>query len=290
MSKNKKPRVRKVPSVGTVKTEDKQDNISIASSEVKQDRSMHITQRPKISFSLNIKGRDDLTDKQKEIVEVATKRGTKCIFIDGLYGTSKSYLSVYSSLKLLNDKKIDEIIFIRNPVESSTTGKIGFIPGTSEEKMAPYNAILFDKLEEMLPESDIQKLKKDNRINCYPVGFVRGRSWNCKAIIVDEASSMTWDDLFLVLTRCGEFTRIFFVGDSVNQNDIGSKSGFRKMFETFNDQESRDFGIHCFELREYNDIVRSGLLRFVMEKTGLIKNPENKSENNSLPRKEPMFL
>jgi predicted ribonuclease YlaK len=251
----------------------------------KKDTSIQVTQRPKINFTLGIKERSDLTEKQKNIIEVACNKNTKCVFIDGLYGTSKSYLAVMSSLKLLNAKKVDEIIFIRNPVESSTTGKIGFIPGTSEEKMAPYNAILFDKLEEMLSECDIAKLKKDNRINCHPVGFVRGRSWNCKAVIVDEASSMTWDDLFLILTRCGEFTRIFFIGDSVNQNDIGAKSGFRKMFNLFNDQESKDFGIHCFELREYSDIVRSGLLRFVMEKTGLIKNPDNKE----LLRKEPMF-
>ena len=237
----------------------------------KKDLSPIVTQRPKISFSLNIKGRTDLTEKQKNILEVSMDKNTKCIFIDGLYGTSKSYMSVLASLNLLNAKKVDEIIFIRNPVESSTTGKIGFIPGSSDEKMAPYNAILFDKLEEMLSESDVQKLKKDNRINCYPVGFVRGRSWNCKAIIVDEASSMSWDDLFLTITRCGEFSKIFFIGDSANQNDIGSKSGFKKMFNLFNDQESRDFGVHCFELKDYSDIVRSGLLRFVMEKAGLIK-------------------
>jgi phosphate starvation-inducible PhoH-like protein len=249
------------------------------------DTSLKVSQRPKIPYTLSLKQRDDLTEKQKNIFEIAENKNTKCVFIDGLYGTSKSYIAVMSALKLLNAKKVDEIIFIRNPVESSTTGKIGFIPGTSEEKMAPYNAILFDKLEEMLSESDVAKLKKDNRINCHPVGFVRGRSWNCKAVIVDEASSMTWDDLFLVLTRCGEFTRIFFIGDSVNQNDIGAKSGFRKMFDLFNDEESRNFGIHCFELREYSDIVRSGLLRFVMEKTGLIKNPDNKESE----RKEPMF-
>lgn len=253
----------------------KQKNIILVDEKLheteKKDNSPNITQRPKINFSLNIKSRSDLTDKQKTILDASMDKATKCIFIDGLYGTSKSYMSVLASLNLLNLKKVDEIIFIRNPVESSTTGKIGFIPGSSEEKMAPYNAILFDKLEEMLSESDIQKLKKDNRINCYPVGFVRGRSWNCKAIIVDEASSMSWDDLFLILTRCGEFSKIFFIGDSVNQNDIGSKSGFKKMFNLFNDQESKNFGIHCFELKDYTDIVRSGLLRFVMEKAGLIK-------------------
>jgi PhoH-like ATPase len=239
-----------------------------------KDKSLNVTQRPKISFKLGIKERNDLTENQLRILDTALDKKTRSVFIDGLYGTSKSYMAVLAALKLLDSKRVDEIIFIRNPVESSTTGKLGFMPGTSEEKMAPYNAILFDKLEEMLPESDIAKLKKDNRINCYPVGFVRGRSWNCKAVIVDEASSMSWDDLFLTLTRCGEFTRIFFIGDSVNQNDIGSKSGFRKMFDLFNDQESRDFGIHCFELREYTDIVRSGLLRFVMEKAGLIARPK----------------
>lgn len=271
MSKNKKPRAN----VTAVCNETAQVNGPL---EEKKDSSLHVTQRPKISFTLGIKERTDLTEKQKSILEIAANKNTKCVFIDGLYGSSKSYLAVLSSLKLLNAKRVDEIIFIRNPVESSTTGKIGFIPGTSEEKMAPYNAILFDKLEEMLSESDIARLKKDNRISCHPVGFVRGRSWNCKAVIVDEASSMTWDDLFLILTRCGEFTRIFFIGDSVNQNDIGAKSGFRKMFNLFNDQESKDFGIHCFELREYSDIVRSGLLRFVMEKAGLIKKPKLLSE------------
>jgi predicted ribonuclease YlaK len=239
----------------------------------RKDNSPYVMQNKKLAFTMRIREREDLTEKQKAILEVAAHKNTKCIFIDGYYGTAKSYGAVLASLKLLNDKKVDEIIFIRNPVESSTTGKIGFIPGTSEEKMAPYNAILFDKLGEMLAESEITRLQKDNRINCYPVGFVRGRSWNCKAIIVDEASSMTWDDLFLILSRCGEFTRIFFIGDSVNQNDIGSKSGFRKMFNMFNDQESADFGIHCFELKEYADIVRSGLLRFVMVKTGLIPAP-----------------
>jgi len=260
-----------------------------APTRIREDTSLKVSQRPKIPYILNLKQRSDLTDKQKHIFEIAEDKNTKCVFIDGLYGTSKSYIAVMSALKLLNSKRVDEIIFIRNPVESSTTGKIGFIPGTSEEKMAPYNAILFDKLEEMLSESDIAKLKKDNRITCHPVGFVRGRSWNCKAVIVDEASSMTWDDLFLVLTRCGEFTRIFFIGDSVNQNDIGAKSGFRRMFDLFNDKESEDFGIRCFELKEYNDIVRSGLLRFVMEKTGLIKNPNNNDSNNQPPRKEKMF-
>lgn len=237
----------------------------------KPDTSLHVEQKTKLSYELKIRERNDLTDKQKEILQVAGDKNTKCILIDGLYGTSKTYLAVLASLRLLNQKRIDGIVYIRNPQESSTTGKLGFLKGDTDEKMAPYLGPLEDKLGEFLSEGEVKRLKADQRVIGMPLGFVRGRSWNCKAIIVDEASSMTWDDLFLILTRCGEFTRIFFIGDSVNQNDIGSKAGFRKLFDMFDDQQSKDFGIHSFEMKEVHDIVRSQLLKFVMFKAGLIK-------------------
>jgi predicted ribonuclease YlaK len=241
----------------------------------KKDTSPKIFQRDKIDFDINIKERDDLTEKQKQILETSLHKDTRCIFIDGLYGTGKTIIAVLASLKLLNQKKVSEIIYVRNPVEATTTGKIGFIKGDTDEKMAPYLGPLHDKLEELLPEHDSKRLKNDNRVFGFPIGFVRGRSWNSRAIIVDEASSMSWDDLFLILSRCGEYTRIFFVGDSANQNDIGNKSGFKKMFDLFSDEESKQNGIYTFELKDYEDIKRSKLLQFVMVKTGLIKKEEN---------------
>ena len=236
-----------------------------------EDKSQKVAQKTKLDYDLRIRERTDLTEKQKEILKVALDKKTKAIYIDGLYGSSKTYLAVLASLKLLNEKRVSDIIYLRNPVESSTTGKIGYLKGDTTEKMAPYNGPLYDKLEEFLSAGEVTRLKNDGRISGIPVGFVRGHSWNCKAIIVDEASSMSYDDLFLILTRCGEFSKIFFIGDSANQNDIGSKAGFRKMFDMFNDEESRDFGIHTFELKEITDIVRSELLKFVMLKAGLIK-------------------
>jgi phosphate starvation-inducible PhoH-like protein len=236
-----------------------------------KDQSQWVSQRKKIEFDLRIVQKHKLTDKQKKIIETCEDKTTKAIMIDGLYGTGKSCIAVLASLKLLANKKIDEIIFIRNPVESSTTGRIGFIPGTIEEKMSPYSAVFYDKLSEFVSEADIKRLEKDNRITSIPVGFVRGRSWNCKAIIVDEASSMTWDDLFLIFTRCGMYSKIFFIGDSENQNDIGSKAGFKLLCSQFNDEESREEGIHFFEMKDESDIVRSPLLKFIMKKVGLLK-------------------
>lgn len=259
------------------------NNGSPESSE-KKDHSPKVFQREKIDFNLSIRERNDLTEKQKEILEKCLHKDTRSLFIDGYYGTAKSYTVILAALKLLNTKRIDEIIYLRNPVESTTTGKIGFLKGSEEDKMAPYNTIFFDKLHEFLPEAEIKRLKDDKRITCMPIGFIRGQNWACKAIVVDEASSMSYDDIMLILSRCAEFTRVFLVGDSKNQNDIGNKAGFRKMFDLFNDEESRQHGIFTYELKDREDIVRSGFLRFVMEKTGILP------REGEIPRKEPMFL
>lgn len=235
------------------------------------DKSPKVFQREKISYDLHIRERDDLTEKQIAILKTALDKNTKGIWIDGIYGSGKTFLAVLASLKLLSQGKVDQIIYIRNPVESSTTGKLGFLKGELSEKMSPYASIVYDKLDELLPPSEIELLKNEVRVDAIPLGFCRGKSWNCKAIIVDEASSMSADDLTLLLTRCGEFTKIFLIGDSHNQNDIGAKAGFRKLFDIFNDEDSRNNGVFCYELHEKNDIVRSGFVRFVLEKLGIIK-------------------
>ncbi len=235
------------------------------------DKSPFVWQRDKLNWDLVIRENYALTERQKVILETGLDKDTRCVFIDGVWGSGKTYLSVLASLKLLNTGRVDQIIYIRNPVEATTTGKIGFIKGDQNEKMAPYSAPLYDKLDELLSKPDIDRLTKEGRIECVPLGFTRGRSWNCKAIIIDEASSMTWDDLLLLISRCGEFTRIFFIGDSVNQNDIGSKAGFARMFHVFDDIDSKENGVYAFELRETTDIVRSSFLRYVMRKTGVIK-------------------
>lgn len=241
------------------------------SSSPKADKSPKVFQKDKISYELHIRERNDLTEKQIEILKTALDKDTRCMFIDGLYGSGKSWLAVLASLKLLNQKKIDQIIYIRNPVECTTTGKLGFIKGTTEEKLEPYASIVFDKLDELLPPQEVELLRKEDRIDAIPLGFCRGKSWNCKAIIVDESASLDWDSFILLLTRCGEFTKIFFIGDAANQSDIGNKTGFRKMFDKFNDQASRENGVRCFELKEKTDIVRSGFVRFVLEHLEIIK-------------------
>jgi phosphate starvation-inducible PhoH-like protein len=107
---------------------------------------------------LYIKERFNYTEKQKSILEISQKKEVKSIFIDGLWGSGKSFIAVLIALKLLSQKKVNGILYVRNPIESSSTSRIGFIPGTIEEKMLPYNQIFFDKLNEFISKSEIEKL------------------------------------------------------------------------------------------------------------------------------------
>lgn len=150
----------------------------------KEDKSIKVHQRDKVKEDLKIR---DLnwTEKQKEFIKLALDKKTKLIFISGPAGSSKTVLSVYCSLHLMKDKKISEIMYIRSPVESSDS-KIGFLPGDADEKLKYYNLPFADKLEELLNKGQIDTLMQQERIKGHPLSFVRGMSWNCKSIILDE--------------------------------------------------------------------------------------------------------
>ena len=226
------------------------------------DTSPKIPQRSKLKNELNIIERE-LTEKQKEFLNIALDKNTKMIFVSGPAGTSKTYISIYSALKLMNLKKVSDLLYLRSAVESSEN-KIGFLPGEANEKMAPYIQPLLEKLSELLPKNNIDLLEKEERIDSIPIGFLRGLNWNAKVIVADESQNMTQKELITLITRIGEFSRVFILGDP-DQSDINGKSGFVKVMNLFDDQESKDNGIHVFKFTE-DDVVRSGLVAYIIKK------------------------
>lgn len=233
-----------------------------------KDKSPYVYQRDKLKIPLTIRQRYQLTDKQKAFVAAALDKNTRMILCDGLWGSSKTFLSVYCALELLSQKRIDSLVYLRSPVES---GKgIGFVPGSIEEKINPYAEPLFEKLHELLDEPQIKMLENDKRIEVIPPGFVRGRSWSCKAVIIDEAANFPRDMLELILSRMGPFCKVFVIG-SHHQSDTGDANGFMSVYRAFDDEESRKEGIYAFSFNEESDILRSAFLRFVMKKLGVLK-------------------
>jgi phosphate starvation-inducible PhoH-like protein len=228
----------------------------------KKDTSPKVHQNTKIKDTIQIKS-VNLTEKQKQLIDVLTNKNTKLVFVSGPAGTSKTYTSVMAALSLVNDKRVSEIVYVRSIVESSDS-KLGFLPGEMDEKMSPYVQPLVDKLEELLHRGDIEKLKKEERIHGFPVNFLRGLSWNATVIVADEAQNMTKKELITLITRVGEFSKLYVCGDP-DQSDINGKSGFSSIMNVFDDQESRDNGIHIFKFDE-EDIVRSGLVKYILKK------------------------
>lgn len=205
------------------------------------------------------------TDKQKSLIKLALDEETKIIFIEGPAGTSKTLLSVYCGLRLLSDKRIDDLTYIRSAVESSDS-RLGFLPGDAEDKLHYFNLPFLDKLNELVSDEEIKKLQKSQRVSTYPVNFSRGMSWSNKCIIFDECQNSSLKEIITVLTRIGEGTKIFFCADN-RQTDLkkGNKGGFAKITKIFSDEESKEKNIHSFTFDE-NDIMRSGILKFIIKK------------------------
>ena len=228
----------------------------------KKDTSPKVPQNPKIRDSIQIKS-IDLTEKQKQLIEVLRDKNTKLVFVSGPAGTSKTYTAILAGLHLINDKRVSELIYIRTAVESSDS-KLGFLPGEMDDKMSPYIQPLVDKLEELLQKHDIDKLKKEERIHGAPINFLRGLNWNAKCIVADEAQNMTKKELITLITRVGEFSKLYVCGDP-DQSDINGKSGLTPIMNLFDDEESKQNGIHIFRFDD-DDVVRSGLVKFILKK------------------------
>ena len=238
-----------------------------------KDTSPYIFQRDKISFDFSVKELP-WTEKQKELLSILLDKKTKCVFIEGPAGCSKTSTAVYAGLQLLKAKKASDIIFVRSAVESADS-KIGYLPGTIDEKFEAYMAPFLEKMEEFLDANIIKKLHNDKRVNAMPVNYIRGLHWPAKVIIVDECQNITFRELVTTITRLGEFSKIIFLGDPYQSDLPANKSGgFSKMCKLFDCEESKEHGIFHFQFTK-EDIVRSEFVKFVVGKIETSEAPKH---------------
>jgi phosphate starvation-inducible PhoH-like protein len=229
-----------------------------------KDKSPYVYQREKVNFDFPIRELP-WTEKQKILIDLIKDKNAKCILIEGPAGTSKTLTAVYGALNLLKTKKISDIVFIRSAVESADS-KIGYLPGSIDEKFEAYMVPFMEKLEELLEKGALNRLRNDERFSAMPVNYIRGLHWAAKIVIVDEAQNITFRELMTTITRMGEFSKIIFCGDPMQSDLAENKSGgFSKMCDIFSDEESKKYGIHHFEFTK-EDIVRSDFVKFVVNK------------------------
>jgi len=146
------------------------------------------------------------------------------VFGVGPAGTGKTYLAVAMAVGALTSKRVSRIILTRPAVEAGE--RLGFLPGTLQEKVDPYLRPLYDALHDMLEPDKVEKLLERAAIEVAPIAFMRGRTLNDSFIILDEAQNSTSEQMKMVLTRQGFNSKMVVNGD-VTQIDLplGKRSG-----------------------------------------------------------------
>lgn len=138
--------------------------------------------------------------------------------LTGTPGSGKTYLTLMTALKYIEKEKFKRIIFTR-PIQ--TVGKdIGFLPGSLNEKMAPWLAPIVDNFRNQFGDlTYFDMMMEKGMIDIAPLSYIRGRSFNDAIIIVDEAQNATVHELKTVITRTGKNSKIVLLGD-IEQVDL----------------------------------------------------------------------
>jgi len=139
------------------------------------------------------------------------------VFGVGPAGTGKTYLAVAMAVAAINTKKVNRIVLVRPAVEAGE--KLGFLPGSLQEKVDPYLRPLYDALYDLLEPEKVDKMLEKNVIEVAPLAFMRGRTLNDAFIIMDEAQNTTIEQMKMFLTRMGNNSKAVITGD-ITQIDL----------------------------------------------------------------------
>src|SRR5215472_2900564 len=139
------------------------------------------------------------------------------VFGIGPAGTGKTYLAVAMAISALIAKRVNRIILARPAVEAGE--RLGFLPGTLQDKIDPYLRPLYDALYDMLDPEKVDRYLEKNVIEIAPIAFMRGRTLNDSFVILDEAQNTTSEQMKMFVTRLGFNSKAVITGD-VTQIDL----------------------------------------------------------------------
>ncbi|HEV3317080.1 MAG TPA: PhoH family protein [Candidatus Angelobacter sp.] len=180
------------------------------------------------------------------------------VFGIGPAGTGKTYLAVAMAVCALNNKTVERIVLARPAVEAGE--RLGFLPGTLQEKVDPYLRPLYDALYDLMDQERVDRCLEKNIIEIAPIAFMRGRTLNDSFIILDEAQNTTSEQMKMFVTRMGFNSKAVITGD-ITQIDLPNarKSGLLEAMDVLKNVEGVSFTFFGEE-----DVVRHHLVQRIV--------------------------
>ena len=198
-------------------------------------------------------------------------------FCCGPAGTGKTYLAVAAAVALLKRGEVRKLVLVRPAVEAGE--RLGFLPGTMQDKVNPYLRPLLDGLHDMMDFDQVARFMASDIIEIVPLAFMRGRTLNDAMIILDEAQNTTRSQMMMFLTRLGHGSKMVITGDT-SQTDLDDPRDSGLIDAVY---RLRDTGGIAFAELNKSDIVRHNLVQRIVEAyEGPSKNRlrPNKSQEN----------
>lgn len=208
------------------------------------------------------------SENQKEYIRTIAE--STITFCQGLAGSGKTHIAIGMALEYLLENKVNRIIITRPVLEAGE--KIGYLPGTAEEKLHPYLLPIIDEINYFISHAQYASLKLNNKIEVVPLGLMRGRNFHNCFIVADECQNASYEQLKMLLTRVGTQSKLVLTGD-IGQSDLSRhlQGGFIDLINALDGVE----GIGNSKL-ESSDIVRNPIIAKILSRLDSYENGNQK--------------
>jgi phosphate starvation-inducible PhoH-like protein len=197
---------------------------------------------------------------QSEYVHILNNPSKKIVVVTGPAGTGKTLFATEYGIKNFLTGTYEKLIFTRPSV--SVDEDLGYLPGTLEDKMAPWIRPIYDILYGFISAQEVNECIEEKSIEIAPLGFMRGRTFKNTWIVADEMQNSTISQMKMLMTRLGENSRLIITGDLEQYDRDNEMNGMKDFLDKF--KKHRSDSISSFEFNT-GDILREDVVKEVLE-------------------------
>lgn len=237
---------------------DNERQISVCSQRKLYENMQHLSQRERKMF-------DDKFTKpkngaQRDYHNLLNQKSKKVVVATGPAGTGKTLFATEMGIKYFLNGTYEKLIFTRPSV--SVDEDLGYLPGTLEDKMAPWVRPIYDVLYTFISPKEVASLLEEKVIEIAPLGFMRGRTFKNCWIVADEMQNSTVAQMKMLLTRLGENSRLVITGDLDQHDRVNETNGLEDFLNKFKGRRSSSITSVEFDR---SDIQREEVVKEVLE-------------------------